>query len=365
MYVYLQIKSIHSFYRISFHLSFQIKTFLSSLNIFRKNKIFFFSHLFKSISSSFSSLEQQLFIPNLTINQTWKQHGTTIAGGHGEGNGLNQLSRPRGVFIDDDQTIYIADYGNDRIVEWKSDASTGQIVAGGNGQGNRNDQLNKPSKVIVDKENDSLIICDRYNQRVVRWPRRNGRSGETLISNIACWELIMDNDGYLYVSDWEKHEVRRWKMGEKNGIIVAGGNGQGNRLDQLNYPGYIFIDQDHSVYVSDENNHRVMKWVKDAKEGIIVAGGQGKGNGLRQFSCPHGIIVDQLGSIYVADFGNDRVIRWLKGAEEGTVVVGGNGEGEQLNQFSSPRYLSFDRQNNLYVVDLRNHRVQKFDVNLN
>ncbi len=269
------------------------------------------------------------------------------------------------MFIDDDQTIYVADTHNHRIVEWKRNANNGQIIAGGNGQGNRNDQLNHPTKVIVDKENDSLIICDQSNRRVVRWPRRNGRSGETLISNIDCRDLIMDNDGYLYVSNQEKHEVRRWKMGEKNGTIVAGGNGKGNRLDQLNDSRYIFTDEDHSVYVSDSYNHRVMKWVKDAKEGIVVAGGEGHGNGLRQLSLPQGIIVDQLGSVYVADCGNHRVIRWLKGAEEGTIVVGGNGEGEQPNQFYCPMDLSFDRQNNLYVLDNYNHRVQKFDVNSN
>jgi sugar lactone lactonase YvrE len=175
------------------------------------------------------------------------------------------------VFIDDDQTIYVADTDNHRIVEWKRNAINGQIVAGGNEKGNRNDQLNYPTKVIIDKENDSLIICDKGNQKVVRWPRRNG---EILISNIDCRDLIMDNDGYLYVSDYEKHEVRRWKMGETEGTIVAGGNGQGNRLDQLNNPRYIFIDEDHSVYVSDKNNHRVMKWLKGAKEGIVVAGGK-------------------------------------------------------------------------------------------
>lgn len=86
-------------------------------------------------------------------------------------------------------------------------------MAGENGKGNRNDQLNYPTEVIVDKENDYLIICDRDNRRVVRWLRRNGRSGETLISNIDCWNLIMDNDGYLYVSDDKKHEVIRWRMG--------------------------------------------------------------------------------------------------------------------------------------------------------
>jgi sugar lactone lactonase YvrE len=269
------------------------------------------------------------------------------------------------MFIDDDQTIYVADTKNHRIVEWKRNAINGQTVAGGNGQGYRNDQLHGPTKVIIDKKNNSLIICDRGNRRVVRWPRRNGRSGEILISNISCHDLIMDNDGYLYVSDPNKYEVRRWKMEEMEGTIVAGGNGRGNGLDQLNGPYYICIDEDHSVYVSDFYSDRVMKWMKGAKEGIVVAGGQGQGSGLRQLSAPRGIIVDQLGSVYVANAGNNRVMRWLKEAQEGTIVVGGNGWGNQPNQFHYPTDLSFDRENNLYVVDSGNHRVQRFDVNSN
>ncbi len=69
----------------------------------------------------------------------------------------------------------------------------------------------------------------------------------------------MDNDGYVYVSDYTEYEVRRWKIGDTNGIVVDGGNGLVYcRLDQLNYPYYIFVDQDHSVYVSDKGNHRVV-----------------------------------------------------------------------------------------------------------
>ena len=116
----------------------------------------------------------------------WQQNGLTVAGGNGKGNGINQLSNPCGLYVDDDQTIYVADWSNHRIVEWKSGATSGQVVAGGNGQGSGDHQLSYPQDVIVDKERDSLIICDYSNQRVVRWPRRNGTSGETIISNIDC-----------------------------------------------------------------------------------------------------------------------------------------------------------------------------------
>ncbi|CAF4955386.1 unnamed protein product, partial [Rotaria socialis] len=98
----------------------------------------------------------------------------------------------------------------------------------------------------------------------------------------------MDEQRYLYVSDVVKHEVRRYQLGEKNGTVVAGGNGQGDGLNQLNEPGYLFVDRDHSVYVSDDRNPRVMKWVEGAKEGIVVAGGQGEGNALTQLYHPNG-----------------------------------------------------------------------------
>ncbi|CAF3882941.1 unnamed protein product [Rotaria sordida] len=241
--------------------------------------------------------------------------------------------------------------------------TNGQVVAGNNGLGDRLDQLNSPTDVLIDKETDSLIICDWLNRRVVRWSRRSGTTqGKILIDNISCRGLAMDDQRYLYISDYEKHEVRRYQIGEKNGTIVAGGNGKGAGLNQFNYPYYIFIDQQQTVYVSDNNNHRVMKWNKGAKEGIVVAGGQGEGNALTQLSYPNGLFVDTLGTIYVADSSNHRVMRWPKGAKQGTVIVGGNGEGAGANQFKGTTGLSFDRQGNLYVVDWENHRVQRFSI---
>ncbi|CAF3909660.1 unnamed protein product, partial [Rotaria sp. Silwood1] len=257
-------------------------------------------------------------------NARWQQNGITVAGGNQQSNGINQLINPLGLYVDDDQTIYVAEWSNHRIVEWKRDATSGQVVAGGNEQGSGDHQLSYPEDLIIDKERDSLIICDRSNRRLVRWPRRNGTSGETIISNIDCVGLTMDENGSLYVTDFGKNEVRRYRRGESQGTVVAGGNGYGNRLDQLFYPRYVFVDRDHSVYVSDWGNHRVMKWMEGAKQGIVVAGGQGQGNGLTQLSSPQGVVVDQLGTVYVADRWNDRIMRWPKGATQGSVIVGGN-----------------------------------------
>ena len=166
---------------------------------------------------------------------------------------LINSTTPYGLDIDDDnQSIVIADFGNHRIVEWKMGASHGKVIAGGRGRGNRLDQLNYPTDVLIDKETNSLFIADRDNRRVLRWSRRQETTqGEVIVDNIDCWGLAMDHQRYLYVSDTAKHEVRRYTIGDKNGIVVAGGNGQGNQLNQLNFPTYLFVDEEQAVYVSD------------------------------------------------------------------------------------------------------------------
>ncbi|CAF4414340.1 unnamed protein product, partial [Rotaria sp. Silwood2] len=282
--------------------------------------------------------------PNLSTNTKWIQNGITVAGRNERGSGLHQLSNTWGVGVDDDQTIYIADSSNYRLVEWKCGATAGQVVAGRNKHGNRPDQLSYPADVIIDIERDSFIISDYDNKREVRWPRHNDKDGETIISNVECWSLAMGNDVFFYIVDSNKQEVRRYRMGESQGTLVAGGNGQGNRLNQLYDPTYIFVDRDHSVYVSDSSNHRVMN--------------------LTQLSSPCGIVVDQSGTVYVADCSNHRIMRWSQEGKQGSVIVGENGKGSQSNQLYYPTGLTFDREGNLYVSDHGNHRIQKFNINM-
>ncbi|CAF4244139.1 unnamed protein product, partial [Rotaria sp. Silwood2] len=314
--------------------------------------MFFYDNLYH-ISSSAN--EQIVFISatllrsaNPNVNVKWIQNGVTVAGGNGYGSRMNQLHFPWGLCVDNNHTIYIADFYNHRIVEWKCGATTGRVVAGSNGLGNRLDQFNSPRDVIIDKQTDSLIVCDRGNQRIIRWSRHNGTNVETIITNVGCFGLTIDDDRFLYIVDHDKHEVRRYRMGESRGIVVAGGNGQGNRLDQLSHPAYVFVDRYHSVYVSDYSNHRVMKWMKGAKQGIVVAGGQGQGNSLTQLSNPGGVVVDQSGTVYVADGWNHRIMRWSQGTTEGSVIIGEDGCGSQSNQLYYPTGLSFDREGNLY-----------------
>ncbi|CAF1468652.1 unnamed protein product, partial [Didymodactylos carnosus] len=313
-----------------------------------------------------SKIEKR-FLSSSFNNNRWIENIITIAGGNGKGNQSNQLMFPQGIYIDyDSQVIYIADSENHRIIKWRFNNTNGEIVAGGNGKGNGINQLDSPKDVVFDKKSNSLFICDTENRRIVQWFNQINKNPQIITSDITCWSIKIDRKNNLYVSDYEKRQIRRWKIGENprtDGILVAGGNGQGDRLNQLAFPTSIFVDQDYTIYAADGWNNRIMKWIKDAKEGIILAGRNGKGDGLTQLHFPQGLIVDHWGQIYVADGANNRVMRFSNESSYGVIVMGGNGQGKKLNQLIWPSGLSFDREGNLYVADWGNHRIQKIRIN--
>lgn len=293
----------------------------------------------------------------------WKEDGITVAGGNGCGLAMSQLAYPRALFVDEHQLVYVVDWGNQRIVEWKTNSRKGRTVAGGNGRGKRKNQLDHPRDVLIDKHKHAVIISDRKNRRVTRWSLENKTEHEVIVDDVDCWGIAMDAKGALYVVDSEQSEVRRWEEGNKQGTLVAGGNKPGNKLNQLHGPTSVCVDEDESLYISDYCNHRVIKWAKGASEGIVVAGGQGKGDGLNQLACPEGVAVDRSGRVYVVDCANHRVVCWSQEDDEkGEIVVGKKGAGREANQLLFPNGLCFDAEGHLYVADCDNHRIQKFEV---
>ena len=303
-------------------------------------------------------------LKNSTV-RSWNQYGITIAGGNGQGNESNQLSKPIGIYIDDNdknQTIYIADSGNNRIIQWKSNEKNSRIVAAG---GNGINQLSNPTDIVLDKTNKSLIICDSGNARIVRWSIENFDNEKVIISNRDCFSLTIDNERYLYVSNPKENEIRKWALDDPNnaGIVVAGGNGRGENDNQLNYPTFIYLDENSSLYISDRDNKRIMKWFKSATKGNIVV--QHVGNLLwDHLAQPSGIIIDRFDQIFTVDSEKNRVVRWNDDLESNGIIVVGFGKGVDVHHLNNPSDISFDKDDNIYIVDTDNHRIQKFQSSI-
>ena len=300
-------------------------------------------------------------IPNIPRNAVWTFNAQTVASGSGPTTTFNKLCGPRGLHVDKSQTVFVVDSSNHRIMKYTRGSPVGRSVLGKNQSGYGPDVLWRPSDMIFDNNSNALIISDYHNRRVLRWSGKE--YAETLIENISCGGLAIDDEGFLYVSDLVRHTVRQYAAGDRYGKVVAGGNGKGGRLNQLNHPTYVFVGPDQEVYVSDAWNDRVVKWCKAATEGIIVAGGNGKGKDRAQLNGPAGLIVDQLGTVYVVDQKNHRAMRWYRGAFHGDIIAGDKYvAGNSASKLNEPEGLAFDSYGHLYIADSKNHRVQRFDI---
>ncbi|CAF1043977.1 unnamed protein product [Adineta ricciae] len=138
---------------------------------------------------------------------------TIVSGGNGQGSALNQLSQPARIFVDDEQSIYVSDVGNHRVMKWRKGASQGTIVAGGNHKGKNLNQLNHPAGLTVDSLG-RIYVADFGNNRIVRWCE-GSKEGEIVISEnskeLCCpRSLAFDSDGNLFVVNWGNSRVLKF-----------------------------------------------------------------------------------------------------------------------------------------------------------
>ena len=70
-----------------------------------------------------------------------------------------------GVLVNDLGDVYVADWGNHRIMCWSSGSAEGRVIVGGNGEGKQSNQFNNPRGLSFDR-NNNLYVVDRMNNRI-------------------------------------------------------------------------------------------------------------------------------------------------------------------------------------------------------
>ncbi|CAF0849049.1 unnamed protein product [Didymodactylos carnosus] len=326
--------------------------------------------------------------------------GTRVAGANRGGDGLHQLNNSQNVAVDSEGTVYVSDTNNHRVMKWMKGAKEGIRVAGSGEAGGELYQLKEPTDLLLDKKNNSIIICDFGNRRVMEWSLQSGTSRGKTIINVYCLGLAMDDEGAIRVTDAEAREVRRYTKAYTESIVVADRNGELNDFYRLGVPHNVAVDSEGTVYVSDSRMRRVMKWMKGLGSGIIVAGHEvtetqlqlpsdvlfdkqtnsilicdeakrrvmewplqsfttlGEGF-IDNIDCV-GLAMDDEGALYVTDVRKHEVRRYARGSPTGTLVAGGNGKGDGLHQLNNSQNVAVDSEGTVYVSDTDNHRVMKW-----
>lgn len=95
--------------------------------------------------------------------------GQTVAGETAiSSDGLNRLSYPSTLIVDNSKIMYIVDTGNNRIMQWIIGSTSGIVVAGISTHGNLPNQLQSPRSIKFD-QSGALIVVDTLNSRIQKF----------------------------------------------------------------------------------------------------------------------------------------------------------------------------------------------------
>ena len=191
------------------------------------------------------------------------------------------LAGPFGVAVDGAGDVFIADSGNSRVVEVTPSGVQTTVPASG---------LNSPYGVAVDGAGD-VFIADSGNSRVVKVPAGGGAQTTVGSGLISPYGVAVDGAGDVFIANWAYFQVVE---------VPAGGGPQTTvPASGLNYPYFVAADAAGNVFISNVGNNTVVE--------VPAGGGPQKtvGSGL---SYPYGVAVDATGDVFIADEGNNRVL---------------------------------------------------------
>ena len=173
-----------------------------------------------------------------------------------------------GVFVDTYDNLYcsLCNFHQVRKRSFNDDANTTTIVGGNSTSGTSSNMLSYPRGIFVDTE-FNLYVADGNNHRIQLF--RQGQLNATTIAINGSYGtfmlnyptgVILDGNGYLFISDTGNNRI----LGSfSNGFkcIVGCGGVSGNGTDQLNTPWSINFDCYGNLFVVDGYNNRIQKFL--------------------------------------------------------------------------------------------------------
>jgi uncharacterized protein (TIGR03437 family) len=275
--------------------------------------------------------------------------GTGTAGNSGDGALATaaQLRNPMGAAVGPDGSIYIADYGNDRI---RRIAPNGIITTfagttggfSGDGGPATAARMNGPRSIAVDGSGN-VFFTDGLNYRIRRistagvittvagtgGTSRSGDGGPaTAADSLPVWFALAPDGSIYFTDDFDErfNGHKRVRRVAPNGVIttvagtgVAGFSGDGGPATQAQFRSVsgVAVDSGGNIYVSDAIGARIRRIDPSgiirtyAGTGTGGAGGDGGAAISAQLNFPTGLAVDSAGNLYVADRNNMKIRRIL------------------------------------------------------
>ncbi len=320
--------------------------------------------------------------------------------GDSNGIGPDSLCNPADVAVDGSGDLYVADAGNNRVLEYLTPFAISSPIVG-----------QSASQVWGQNGSFTATGCNLGT--------------ETINASSICFPegVTVDTSGDLYVSDTDNNRVLEFNSGDKvadnvfgQGGIFTGGDCNGASVinaDSLCGPRGLTTDPDGDLFAADSNNFRVLEYLNPLAGGGGTPGtpgssgdttadlvfGQGaSGTSFTTAVCssaagpapsatgicnPVGLSLDSPGDLIVADQTNNRVLEYNQPLATANVtaalVLGQGSDGTDFTDSAcansgsgnpapsatgmcQPAGVAMDTLGNLYTADEANNRVLLFDA---
>ncbi|HEY4765160.1 MAG TPA: NHL repeat-containing protein [Candidatus Sulfotelmatobacter sp.] len=304
--------------------------------------------------------------------------------------------------------LWVADSFNNRVLMFDAPFSTGQsasVVLGqvdftSSGQATSVTGLNQPTYSIADGQGN-LWVSDWGNNRLLEYkqPFTSGMAGSLVLgqtdfttnSNSATagglsspHEIVFDKNGNLWVADSYNNRVVEFTLPFSNGMMASLVLGQTTfsannctvLASGLCYPTSLMFDAIGNLWVVDCDNNRVLEYNPPFVTGESASTVLGQadftsavqGAGATGFDVPWSVALDANGNVWVSDGGNWRVLEFkppFSSGQAASMVLGfpnfTTGVNTDLeSSLNNPRAIAFDGSGNLFVADDIDSRVMVF-----
>jgi DNA-binding beta-propeller fold protein YncE len=199
------------------------------------------------------------------------------------------LSEPRGVAIAPDGRIWVADFGNDRLVRFEPDLRS-PVVLGRRGSGRL--QFQQPSAVAIGRDG-RVYVADTWNSRVQVLSPDGAWLEERNADLYGPRGVAVDAKGRVFVSDTGRGRVVRFGV---NGAVDKTWGQSGPERERLRGPVGIAVSPAGDVWVCDNDGGRLCRFDSDGRflSAVPVPGWR-----QEVYSEPH-VALDAEGRVWVS-----------------------------------------------------------------
>jgi len=271
--------------------------------------------------------------------------------------GVRQMRQPRGICLDKDGSLFVADYGNHCVYRFFGRLKSGKGLR---------------SKVVAGDEGNMLGDYDPLKDIESTGPILPPDGEGRLLKRPVDVKMAHDGNG-VFVLDFETNMVQHYSAGDaKSALIVGEKRASVNTPDGLKYPRVIQPMEDGSIAVADAFSHRLLKCRVQGpgenlgKPDVLAGTPNSTHDGPEYLAFPTGFVFLPDGSLVVADTNHHRLQKFPPGSGCGTaaVTIAGSKDckaGSSLSELNMPTCLALDpRDGSILVTDRDNARVLRF-----